>query len=262
VNLDDELRRIFSDEERLDLPLRDDAVASVVTGARRIRRRRLAAIAASGTLVAAMLAGGAVVLSGLGAPEPLPPVGQAPTAVPTTVGPTTSAPAAPGSASQGPPPQGTASKTITHRSSTPPPPKVPIGPNGYNGLALGMTAQVAESTGTIVANSEPTSSKGCLGYDYKGSPNLPNHYSVLISPTVGVVRIAGRSDAITPEGLTVGASESEMRRLYPVPSNGHRGTDEWVTAVPANSAAQYWIIVRNQSVAEIRIELKSQDCYL
>jgi hypothetical protein len=263
VNLDDELRRIFSDEERLDLPLRDDAVSSVVAGARRIRRRRLAAIVASGTLVVAGLTGGTIALAGLGASESPQPVAQGPTAVPTTIQPITSATAAPGPVSQSPPPQGTASKTITNRSTTPPPPaRATIGPSSYNGLALGMPAQVAESTGAIVANSEPTSSKGCLGYDYKGSPNQPNHYSVLISPNVGVVRIAGRSDAITPEGLTVGAPESEMKRLYPTPSNGHRGTDEWVTAVPANSAAQYWIIVRNQSVAEIRIELKSQDCYI
>ncbi len=268
MNLDDELRRLFNDDERLDLPLRDDAVKSVVAGARRVRRRRLTAITASGALVVAALAGTTVALAKVGAPQTLPAVGQE--TVVSTSSLSMPAPADPRTADQ-PSPPGTASKTIVHSTTTtsrsattttPTKPKVPIGPSGYGGLALGMTAEKAEATGMIVRNSDPMSSAGCVGYDYKGSPNQPAHYSVLISPTLGVVRIAGRADSVTPEGLWTGAPEAELKRLYPTRSDTHGVTGEWVAAVPDNAEAQYWIIVRNQSVAEIRIELKTQDCYL
>jgi hypothetical protein len=266
VNLDDELRKLFSEDERLDVPLRDDAVSSVVSGARRIRRRRIMSVATSGTLVVAGLAGATIAFANVGAPESLPPVGQETVGSTTSLGqlPTTD----PGSPSQSSSP--TASNTIVHKTPPPsttttaPPPKkqkAPIGPSGYGGLALGMSVDQAESTGMIMRNADPVSSEGCIGYDYKGAPNEPKHYSVLISPKLGVVRIAGRADSITPEGLWTGAPESDLKRLYPTQSGTHGVTGEWVAAVPDNAEAQYWIIVRNESVAEIRIELKTQDCY-
>jgi hypothetical protein len=48
---------------------------------------------------------------------------------------------------------------------------------------------------------------------------------------------------------------------YPEPAGSHGAVGEWVTAVPANPQARYWIIVRNQAVSSIRIELAVQDCY-
>ncbi|MGH3863357.1 hypothetical protein [Actinokineospora sp.] len=47
---------------------------------------------------------------------------------------------------------------------------MPFGPDGYLDLRLGMTAEEAEATGLITPNVQPTSSKGCKGYDYKGAP--------------------------------------------------------------------------------------------
>jgi hypothetical protein len=266
VNLDDELHRLFHDDERLDLPIRDDAVSSVVAGARRVRRRRLAAITASGALVVATLAGATVVFANLATPQALPPVGQLPVGSTTSLPmPTTVDSRSTGQSS--PPP--TASKTITHTptgksttTTTPTKQKAPIGPTGYGGLALGMTVEQAEATGMIVRNADPVTSKGCLGYNYKGVPNEPDRYSVLISPNLGVVRIAGRTDSVTPEGLFTGAPVTELKRLYPNQTGTHGAVGEWVAAVPDNADAQYWIIVRDESVAEIRIELKSQDCYV
>jgi hypothetical protein len=259
-DVEDELRRIFAAGE-LDVPVRPEASTAVVAGARRLRRKRLALTWAACAAAVGVAVTGVVELAWIAEPTTQPLAGSGAVAA-TSVVPLPTGPARPPAVDTG---AGTIinSPTASTRTSTvKPPPRSPIGPSGYAGLALGMTTAQAEATGLLVPNAQPRSSKGCRGYDYKGAPNQPNHYAVLISETFGLVRVAGRADAVTPEGLAVGAAESDLKRLYPTQSAAHGAVGEWVTAVPRNTAAQYWIIVRNNAVSEIRIELKQQDCYL
>ena len=269
MSLDDELHRIFTDD-RLDLPVRHDAEAAVVAGARRRRRRRIAITAVGGFTMVAALATTTLALSGIGGPESLPMAADpAALAVTTTTAPPPPATTTPGTIAAPPGAVTSGRATITNQKPPPssgskspaPSPKQVIGPSGYAGLRLGMPADTAEASGPIVPNAQPVSSSGCKGYDYRGSPNQPDHYSVLISNTYGVARIAGRSDAATPEGIAVGAPESDLKRTYPTQSDSHGAVGEWIVPVPGNAAAQYWFIIRNQAVAEIRLELTTQDCY-
>jgi hypothetical protein len=266
VNLDDELHRLFTDD-RLDLPVRPGAERIITDGAQR-RRDRRAALSRTG-IAAALIALLAVPITQLRSSQGTPVSPTDPGSDPAQAA-ATSAPApttAPPTTTTTPRPPFTPDRsTATSRapsSTSPPPPKktTPIGPTGYRGLTLAMTTEQAEATGLIVPNAQPTSSRGCAGYDYKGTPNQPSYYSVVISPKYGVVRIGGRSDAITPEGITVGSPESEMKRVYPTKAGEHGAVGEWVTAVPTNPDAQYWIIAKNKAVSEIRIELAIQDCY-
>lgn len=231
MNIDEELQRMFTDE-RLDVPIRHDAVDTLVAGARRRRRRRRTLTASSAVAAVVALVVTVVALVSLGGAQSMPPAR---------------------------PPVVTVTVTVTVTAA--PPASDVIGPSGYRELHLGMTAVQAEATGLIVANAQPVSGAGCLGYDYAGSPNEANHYSVLISPTLGVVRVDGRAGAVTPEGARIGTSESELKRLYPTRSGSHGAAGEWVAAIPANADARYWFIVQSGSVAEIRLEGTTQDCY-
>jgi hypothetical protein len=61
MDLEDELTRLFQDE-RLDVRVAADAEQTVVAGARRVRRRRIALVSAAGVLSVSALAAGAVFL--------------------------------------------------------------------------------------------------------------------------------------------------------------------------------------------------------
>ncbi|MFL6142749.1 MAG: hypothetical protein ACJ72N_12890 [Labedaea sp.] len=259
-DVEDELRRIFAADE-LDVAVRPRAGTAVVAGARRLRRKRRALFSTAWAAAVAVAVTGMVGLARIAEPTAQPLAGSGAVAA-TSAAPLPTGPASPPAVATGTGTITNSATTSTPTSTAKPPPRSPIGPSGYAGLTLGMTAAQAEATGLLVPNAQPLSSKGCKGYDYKGAPSQPNHYAVLISETRGLVRVAGRADAVTPEGLVVGASESDLKRLYPTQSAVHGAIGEWVTAVPRNAAAQYWIIVRNNAVSEIRIEFKVQDCYL
>ncbi|HWO64846.1 MAG TPA: hypothetical protein VNO31_32890, partial [Umezawaea sp.] len=84
VDLDDELRRLFQDQ-RLDIPVKPGADHAVVTGARRVRRRRVALASAGSAFAVAALVAGGVALAGLGGTASMPPAGSTPSTVTRTV---------------------------------------------------------------------------------------------------------------------------------------------------------------------------------
>ena len=66
-DLDDELRRLFSDD-RLTLPVAEGAAGAVVAGARKRRRHRMAVAAAGGVLAVTGLVFAGAALTGIGRP--------------------------------------------------------------------------------------------------------------------------------------------------------------------------------------------------
>ncbi|HVK20038.1 MAG TPA: hypothetical protein VM677_01625 [Actinokineospora sp.] len=267
MNLDDELNRLFGDE-RLDVPVRAGAAEAVVAGARRVRRRRVAMTAAGGAAAIAVIAGAAFVLVDRGPAQSVPGSDVSIAATSDTAATSASAPSSQAQVSA-PPSSGTRASTVTKRptSTTVSPGNaydgtVPFGPSEYLALRLGMSAADAEATGLITPNVQPTSSKGCKGYDYKGTKNDAMHYAVLISPTYGLVRMAnGPARPATPEGIILGSSEADLKKAYPTQAGSHGAVGEWVVSVPGVPANQYWVIVRDGKVAEMRLESAIQDCY-
>ncbi|MGW0519828.1 hypothetical protein [Crossiella sp. NPDC003009] len=276
MNVDDELRRLFSDD-RLELRPLPDAEHAVLTGVKRRQRRRRAAVAATGALSAlAVVAGTLAVLQ----PEQTNTVQPADTTSLTFT--TTPAPTSAPSSSAGDQSsattttpsrggsgvgsgQGTAPSSSSKTPTSTIPPKTfgteLMGPVSYRGLRLGMPQEQAVATGLIKPNAKPESNTGCFGYDYAGSPRAAGFYSVVISKAKGVVRINGRGDERTSEGIGVGAPVADFDRVYPKYGTDHGAVGERVVAVPGNAAANYWFIMQNNSVKEIRLELKEQDCY-
>jgi hypothetical protein len=272
MNIDDELNRLFTDD-RLDLPIRAGAEASVVAGARRLRRRRTAVTATVGAATVVALFAVAASLPGLGGSAPDPAAGPevaAETTLSTVPSPPsistgagtgtvpTSEPAAPngeprsgrGTTRRNPPASGGSS------SPTPKaPPALIIGPVGYLGLRLGMNAETAEATGLLVAEQPPA--QGCQGYDYRTQPTGPDQHAVLISASYGIASITGRPDAVTPDGITAGATGADVKRVYPA---AVQASGQWYVSAAANPPSQYVFIMKNQAVAEIHLELKTHDC--
>ncbi|MET1076288.1 MAG: hypothetical protein ABWY11_26835, partial [Umezawaea sp.] len=64
MDLDDELRRLFRDE-RLDIQVKPGADQAVVTGARKVRRKRMMLASAGGTFAVAALVAGGIALAGV-----------------------------------------------------------------------------------------------------------------------------------------------------------------------------------------------------
>jgi len=271
VDLDDELRKLFADE-RLDVRVRPEADRVIVTGARRIRRRRAGVVFGGGMLsMAAMLvAGTAFGVSG-DAPHQVPLAVAADTSGPTitttpppattstttaasvtTVESTARTTARP-SSSKAKPTTTTSTPTSTLASV------LAFGPTTVLGLRLGMTTDEAMATGLVKLNPMAPTAAGCIGYDWAGGAGTqPN--ALIFSSKYGLVRIGGRGDAATPEGIHDGSSAADVRVAYPLQTTPQGSNGDWVAPVPGNPNAHYWIIFSGSVVSDLRLELAVQDC--
>jgi hypothetical protein len=274
VDLDDELRKLFADD-RLDVAVRPEADRVIVTGARRVRRRRSGVVFGGGMLSVAtvLVAGTAFGVSGDAPPSTPLAAAESSGLTTTTPAPSSTTTTIERTITVAPPPVTTEAHKPTTTSSTPTtttttptkakPPADPLafGPTTVDQLRLGMSVDEAEATGLIQPNAEPENAAGCKGYDWFGQPAAPAHYSLLFSPKFGLVRIGGRAEAETPEGIYKGSSEEDVRAVYPDQAKPHMGRNEWVTPVPGNPSANYWLILSKHVVTEVRLELAAQDCY-
>ncbi|GAA3996535.1 hypothetical protein GCM10022247_15620 [Allokutzneria multivorans] len=230
MSLDEDLRRLF-DDERLGLPVRPDAEQTVLKGARRRRtRRRTLAVGGAAVAVVAALSGG-IALSGFGRPASAPPATEQ---------------------ADRPDPEATVAPAADDTT---------FGPDGLGRLKLGMTEAAAVATGLIKANSKPESDGGCRGYNYAGETVRHGYYSLLFSAKHGLVRLEATPGAKTPEGIGIGSKLGDLNRVYTGNKVKHGAVGERVTDVPGNPNANYWVIVRNDVLTEVRLELKDQDCY-
>lgn len=275
MDLDDELRKLFADD-RLDVPVRPEADRAVVSGARRARRRRAGVVFSGGMLtVATMVVAGTAFGVGGDAPAHAPLAAAESSGLTTTTTPPPSSTTAviertmtlappPATSTE---PTHTTPPTTTTASAAPPtkakPPTNPLafGPTTVGPLRLGISVDDAVATGLIQPNAVPADAAGCQGYDWTGQPGAPSHYSLLFSPRYGLVRIGGRADAETPEGIYAGSAADDVRAVYPDQAKPHMGRNEWVTPVPGNPGANYWLVLSKNVVTDVRLELAVQDCY-
>jgi len=134
-----------------------------------------------------------------------------------------------------------------------------LGPTTVLGLRLGMTTDEAMATGLIKLNPMAPTAAGCVGYDWAGGAGT-QPLALIFSPKYGLVRIGGRGDAATPEGIHDGSSAADVRVAYPFQTTPHSDNGDWVAPVPGNPNAHYWIIFSGSVVSDVRLELAVQDC--
>lgn len=222
MNIDEELGRLFADD-RLDIPVRPGAEHAIVAGARRVRRHRAVATAASVVAVALVLGSGIALAAG-GDRQTLPPAESTTTTPSTTTGEaptsTTSPPRSKAKPSTrtaaAPPAAGTEEPT---RKPAPPPPPGRFDlllPTSYGPLALGMSEEEALATGMLGAV-EATDGDTCTRYPGTFGGN------VLVSANHGVVRVSVTSPVSTPEGIHQGSAVADIRAAYPTATDYRMG---------------------------------------
>lgn len=253
-DLGDELRRLFADD-RLTLPVGNDAETRVITAVRRRRRNRRALATTGGVLAMAVVILAGAVLSGLVHPSHRVP-----------------------SASGGPPVLSTTAVTTTAPTVSTPVPTATedsvevLGPDGVGALNLGMSWQKALASG-MLRKSGPVTSAGCLRYTVlvepsggRTSPATPavpvwdDSTQIVVSVRDGVVQLIAGSALHTPEGIGIGSSREDLRDAYPqliLPV--HSGT----TAVPVTGnpyAVYVFTLSGDGTVTSFSLRMAKSDC--
>jgi hypothetical protein len=137
-----------------------------------------------------------------------------------------------------------------------------LGPRGFGALRLGMTKAQAVATGSL-SGLEDT---GCWGATISG-PGAPKDGSVTISKGHGLVLIVIADHRVrTPEGISLGATLTEVKRAYPgLTSKTGSEQSQSVAAVPGNPSAHYQFSRTEAdpaaTVDQISLVDNNQDCF-
>lgn len=255
-DLDDELRRLFSDD-RLDVHVTPDATDAVLRGADRRRRRRAAVTTAFAVVV---LVGAGIGLTRLPSSTDVPAGALLPTSMPTS----SSTPPAPSISTVtrttvvtvDPPATGnpTAGNTSKARTTTPPSPP-PSEPGRFGKLALAMSQADALATGSLVEPSSPADPEGrCVAY---ATTTVPDGKAVVISPARGIVRITLPGYAKTQKGISAGSTVADVQAAYPTAT---QSGSELRVEMAATPKWTYVFETDGAAVAVVRMRLAANDC--
>jgi hypothetical protein len=262
-DLDDELRRLFSDD-RLDVHATPDAADTVLRGADRRRRRRSAVTTAFAVV--------ALVGAGIGLTQLRPTTDHTagdllPTSMPTT----SSNPPSPSASTvylttivtvEAPPPNSTggnpgngsptSGKPNKPSSTTPPLPPPPSEPGKVGNLLLAMTEADALKTGSLVEPGTPSGS--CTTY---ATTTVPDSDAAVISPARGIVRLTLPSYVKTGKGVGAGSTMADVKAAYPTATqNGSELRVEMATTPKWT----YVFETDGATVTAVRMRLNANDC--
>ncbi|MFG1977242.1 hypothetical protein ACGFJC_48605 [Nonomuraea fuscirosea] len=132
-----------------------------------------------------------------------------------------------------------------------------LGPYGYGGVKLGMTAKQARATGGVVQ--KMPGGGGCSGWDLKKFRTPKDSVGVYISPRVGLAAIFAAKGMKTPQGIKIGSTLKQVKAAYPRIKKDFHGF--YVITVPGNKKAYYNFSVKRGKVTEYGIALHKQDCF-
>jgi hypothetical protein len=254
-DIDADLRKLFADQ-RLNVPVGDHAVHSVVAGAKRRRRRRTAVLATGGALgVAAVLLAG-----GLFAGHVLPP-NRTQAANPSGLA--TSSYLTPTPDQTGPQPA-PASGVLNMPEGAP----TVIGPTGYGEITMGLTAKQVQGTGLV--NTQTSEMAGCAAYTYvpprQSRPAVSSTQStakpvyVYLSTRApsGVQMIVAPTGVTTPQGIGVGSPLASIRVTY---SNVATQKDNVLPVpVPGQPGLSYFFTIEKDTVSSIALGENNAIC--
>jgi hypothetical protein len=131
-----------------------------------------------------------------------------------------------------------------------------IGPDGYGGVNLGMSADEVLRTGVVVADGPL--SQPCSYYRFRTS--APGSTDVLVSAKLGVMLIDPRDGVRTPEGIGTGSSRADLRAAYPDASFDGPGLVA-STGVPGKSGSLYRFELNDSGqVSHVSIQATGGDC--
>ncbi|MBG0832451.1 hypothetical protein HS041_32615 [Planomonospora sp. ID67723] len=130
-----------------------------------------------------------------------------------------------------------------------------LGPFGYGGVKLGMSAKKAKATRKIVRKS---SASPCTGWDLKAHPTGRDNVGLYISKKLGVAMIFAPKGVKTPQGIKIGSTAGQMIKAYPELKQSASGYA--TVTVPGNPKASYSFLLSHGEIYEIALALNDQDC--
>ncbi|AXB45730.1 hypothetical protein [Amycolatopsis albispora] len=127
-----------------------------------------------------------------------------------------------------------------------------LGPDGYKALHLGQPEAVAESTGLLV---DKDAGSACHLYHLHPDEGQTNVGSgVFADPALGLVMIGGTAKSHTPEGITLGSREFQVRRAYPNLEPVTPVPGVFRTPVPAHPDRHYRFAFHQGRVTDFALE--------
>lgn len=258
MDLDDELQRLFQDD-RLTMKVAPDAEKHVVAGARRVRRRRAVMMSAAGVLSAAVLTGGALMLA-QPSPQSTPIADQPTSELPIdSAAPKSSTDTPPGTSSQAaeiqPPVRATTSNPRSNPETSKPTPGAPqtpneplvtLGPQGAGRFQLGMATTDLTAGGQAQPSTKTPA--GCSSFAIRTGSG-----TAWAARNGTLVALVYESGVITPEHVTVDATQDAVKSAYP-------DFDGTTAKVPGNPDAKYRFTFSAGKVTSIALLADRQDC--
>lgn len=262
MDLDDELRRVLSDD-RLDIAVQPDAAERIVAGARRLRvRRRLAVTGSVGGLAVVAVVAGAVLFTDPRQPDALPPADQTSTvrpssqtsgssSAPSGTSQVTASPSAGGGTSR---PDDDPATTAGTRTAPPATTGTRIGPDGFGVLRLGMSFDEAKAAGGTEGE-PPQPNGGCVG----GYPLLLDGEPAgeVAFGTAGIMLLAPTVDLHTAEGASTGWPAKQVQTVYPTITDEEVAAGAAGVAVPGNPDAIYRLGFTDGVLTEINLQSRA-----
>ncbi|GLY48131.1 hypothetical protein [Lentzea sp. NBRC 102530] len=264
-DLDDELRKLFSDD-RLDVHSTPISTESVVAGATR-RRHRRTAVAGAFALVALVGAGtGVLQVSRMGQDDSIGALLTTSSSVATTTPPpvsvstftstaTVTVNAPTGSGPSGEETKSSGTNTPKSNGTSSPPATPEAQPGRYGTLALGMSEADAVATGSLVGAGTPADPDNkCKNYATK-SNSVDD--AVVISPERGIVRITLPEYAKTPKNVGKGSKVTEVKTAY---ANAVQTEVKTTVKMAASPPWSYVFESNGDTVTRVLMRLDANDC--
>ncbi len=143
-----------------------------------------------------------------------------------------------------------------------------LGPQGFGALVLGQKLDAALATGLVGKTATRPAMCGAEGETARigAAGTVAKNDSagqLFFTGKLGLVAIYAFGDVRTPQGIHIGSTYADVKKVYPdwtpIASEGPEGRGH--ARISENPAAHYRIAIYHGKVIQLSLDLNNQDCY-